>query len=464
MNKKIFSVGYEIPGDQAEYIDFSSGKSLMDADILVISPDTLSPTGDWVSFTAGGGCYNVEPSSRYKQKISHLRKEIKDHLEAGKNVFTFLTEEKKYTLANGVSSQRKGQHSYSTEVYSNYNFLPVKIGSLVSGSGNHIQFLGNPIFSDFYKKFGKELEYNLYIENPISAEIIFTGKDKTKVLGAVYKVGSGNLIVLPYLNYDYDEFIKTEDGEDHWTQSALKFGYSLVQCLIQIANDLNKSNEKTPPPQWVNQSDFISSKEILILESIKKEEKKIADLTKEISKLNLKLVEEQILKDLLFEQGKPLENAVIKALQILGYQAENYDDGNLELDQIIISPEGHRYIGECEGKNEKDIDITKFRQLSDSINADFAREEVEEKAFGILFGNPQRLTSPDKRTLDFTKKCKISAERDKIALIKTSDLFRVVKYLAEKTDDGFKKSCREAIHNGLGTIVAFPDVPNIIKS
>ena len=270
--------------------------------------------------------------------------------------------------------------------------------------------------------------------------------------------------MLPYLKYDYEEFVKTEknhngDEKQCWTVNALKFGHELIACLIQIATDLNKSAERTPPPKWTNKPGFASSKETKIVESIRAEEKKIADISNEISNLRNQLADELVLKDLLFEQGKPLENAVIRALGILGYKAENYDDGTLELDQIIISPDGYRYIGECEGKNEKDIDITKYRQLSDSINADFARDEVEEKAFGILFGNPQRLTDPDERTLDFTKKCKISAERDKIALIKTPDLFTVVKYLSENTDEAFKNKCRDAIHNGLGTIVIFPEAP-----
>ncbi|OQP49080.1 hypothetical protein, partial [Niastella populi] len=445
MAKKIFSIGYDIPSDQTEYIEFSSGKSLMDADILLINPDSIEPSGNWVSFTSSdGGCYNVDASTRYKQKVFNLKKEIKDHLDNGQSVFILLTKEKKYSLANSISSPRKGQTTYGTELYSNYNFLPINIGTLVSGSGRHVQSSGNPIFSNLYKKFEEYLEYQLYIENSTNAQIIFTGKDKTKVLGAVYKVGSGNLIVLPYLKYDYKKFVKTKENqkgevEQYWTATALKFGHELVACIIQVASDLGKATERTPPPQWINKSDFIGSKETEIIEAIQKEEKKIANINKEISNLSIKLAEEQVLKDLLFEQGKPLESAVIKALKILGYKAENYDDGVLELDQVITSPDGYRYIGECEGKNEKDIDITKYRQLSDSINADFARDEVEEKAFGILFGNPQRLTDPDKRTLDFTKKCKISAERDKVALIKTVDLFKVVKYLSENTDETFKK-------------------------
>jgi hypothetical protein len=127
---------------------------------------------------------------------------------------------------------------------------------------------------------------------------------------------------------------------------------------------------------------------------------------------------------------------------------------------VTSSPEKNRYIGETEGKDNKDINVTKFRQLVDALNADFARVEVKEKAFGILFGNAERLKEPEKRKLDFTAKCKSGAEREKIALVRTIDLFAVAKYLNENDDEKFKKECREAIHKGLGKIVVFPEIPN----
>lgn len=161
---------------------------------------------------------------------------------------------------------------------------------------------------------------------------------------------------------------------------------------------------------------------------------------------------------MLFETGKSLENAVTKALKILGYSAEGYDDGRLELDQIIISPEGDRFIGECEGKDNKDIDVSKFRQLQDALNEDFAREEVNEKAYGILFGNPQRVINPLDRMLDFTEKCKRGAEREKIALVKTPDLFNVVKHVLESGDEKFKAECRKAIKEQLGKVIEFPTI------
>ena len=466
MSKQIITIGYEVPGRHDDYVDFGDSVSFMDADVVLISPDSIRPWGDWVSFTSSdGGCYNVDASNRYIKNITHLKKELKDHLRAGKNVFIFLTQEEKKCLASGVSSPKKGQNTYSTFTYSNYEFLPIDIGKITSASGKVIHPTGNPIFSEFYNNFKKNIEYELYVENPREAEIVFTGKDKSKILGAIYKVGSGHLVTLPTINFnekDFTEIKEDEDGEERefWNTKGLAFGNSFIDCLLKIDQSLASESEKTPAPDWVSNEQFLGKKEKSLYDSIQNNLEKIEKIQLENEKLKIELEEERRLKDLLFEQGKPLEDAVIKALKILGYKAENYDDGDLEMDQIIISPEKYRYIGENEGKDNKVINITKFRQLVDALNADFAREEIQEKAFGILFGNAERLKDPEKRKLDFTDKCKSGAEREKIALIKTIDLFAVAKYLNENENKTFQKVCRDAIHKGLGQIVEFPEIPN----
>lgn len=201
MKKQIFTIGFEIPGHSEAFVDFNSRKSLMDADILLISPESIYPDGDWVNFSSGGGgCFDVATSNKYKQKVSHLKKEIEDFLESGKNVFILLSKEVSHTLANSVSSPRKNQNTYSTYNSSNYDFLPIEIGTLVSAYGTHIEFSGNPVFSNFYNKFKENLEYQLYIENPNEAQVIFTGKDKSKILGAVYEVRSGHVLLYPILS------------------------------------------------------------------------------------------------------------------------------------------------------------------------------------------------------------------------------------------------------------------------
>ncbi|EAR01311.1 hypothetical protein [Maribacter sp. HTCC2170] len=464
MNKKkdILSIGFEIPGQSENYIYFDSSKSLMDADIIIISPEEISPNGDRIRFSSGGACYDTETTSRYTKHSSNLKKEVSDSLKQGKTVFLFLAEKKEFSLATGVTHPRKGENLYSTTTKSNYDFLPINIGNITSASGNRLIFNGNQILSDFNRNFKDYLKYESYIENSENALITYHGKDKSKILGAIIKGKSGHLVILPKIKYDYNSFVKYDKKTDKefWTDEAKKFGDKLSEVLIGIDAKLSSSSEKTPPPKWSLDKNYFTKRSLKIETQIKKSLGDIEKLKKKIENFNQELESENQLKDLLFEQGKPLEDAVTKALDILGYKAENYDDGELELDQVIMSPEKVRYIGECEGKDAKDINITKFRQLLESLNADFAREDVEEKAFGILFGNPQRLVEPVKRNLDFTKKCKTGAEREKIALIKTAELFVVTNFLQQNKNAKFKKACRKAISDGLGKIVKFPTLPS----
>lgn len=460
MSKQIQTVGFEIPGYSDCNISYSSRNSLMDADLLVISPESINLSwSNWIQFTAGGGCYDIPSSENFMKNINHFQKELSDFLEQGKNIFIFLSKKEEFYLATSVSHPRKGQNNYSTTIKTNYDFLPVRIGKMTSASGKHISYKGNPLFSDFYRNFKNNLEYKLYVEDIDNANVIFTGKDDKKILGAIYKAGKGNIITLPYLSYDEESFIENNEGEDCWTSEAIQFGKNLTSCLLTIDKQLTENSNKSPTPEWAMKKEYINKKTLEIQELINENVKEIEKINSKIQELNLFLSNENSLNDLLFEQGKPLEEAVIKALNILGYEAENYNDGVLELDQVITSPEGQRYIGECEGKDSKDINITKFRQLIESLNADFARDEVQEKALGILFGNPQRFEEPSKRDLDFTEKCKIGAEREKIALIKTPDLFFVVQYLRDNENETLKKECRDAIYNGLGKIVEFPKIP-----
>lgn len=460
MSQKIISVNYEIPGHSNDSVSFNSKASLMDGDILVFKPDT--PDGYEEQYQ-GKSSYDDTGSFHFKESSQHWKNEISGFLNSGKTVFLFLVEKESFFLKTGQKEHKPKMTLNYVDLHNNYEFLSIDIGNITTARGKYIEFTNNTLFADFFKRFSSNFEYQVYLENVGSAQVIFTGKDKTKILGAVYKVDTGHLVVLPSLDYDEEKFIeykknKKGESEGFWTKEAIDFGNALISNFVQIDKGLREEAGKTPPPIWITESDYTSKKEDKIANSINVEKKKIADIRTIIEGLEAEIIEERGLKDLLFEQGKPLENTVIKALKLLGYKAENYDDGELELDQVIISPEGHRYIGECEGKNEKDIDITKLRQLIESMNADFSRDEIEEKAFGILFGNPQRLTSPKDRTLDFTKKCRAGAAREKIALVKTVDLFKVAKYIAESNNDEFKKECRDAIHNGLGTVVVFPNI------
>lgn len=366
-------------------------------------------------------------------------------------------------LYSGTGKNRK--MTINVDQGNNYDFLPIDIGKITSVSGKNIIFSGESLFQLLYNQFKKYFEYRVYLEDIPEATVLFTGKDSSKILGAVFSFNSGHLVALPYIFFNPDKYIEykgNEGGEEieAWNEDALILGSHLTKNLLVIDKNLKQESAKTPEPVWVSNNNYCIGEELKISEDINNHKNKIMKIKEKMCILENKLNEEIKLKDLLYEQGKPLENAIIKALKILGYEAENFDDGELEMDQVIISPEKYRYIGECEGKDNKAININKFRQLVDCLNADFNREDVDEKAFGILFGNPERLKDPKERSLGFTEKCKKGAVRERIALIKTIDLFKVAKYLYENNDENFKKKCREAIHSYLGKIVIFPDLPD----
>lgn len=167
-------------------------------------------------------------------------------------------------------------------------------------------------------------------------------------------------------------------------------------------------------------------------------------------------------QDLIFEKGPRLERAVLHALGAMGVEATPYRDGSSEFDSLF-SIDGTRMLGEAEGRDNSPIAIDKISQLERNVGEDFARDDVEVHAKGVLFGNPQRLTKPDERDQLFTEKCLASARRNKFALVLTADLFLPTRYLERAEDKTYARQCREAILAAEGEIVKFPSPPRTRK-
>ena len=123
---------------------------------------------------------------------------------------------------------------------------------------------------------------------------IFTGKDTNKILSSIIKLENiGNILLLPQVVLE-----KNEEFEKDFND--------LLNIIVEIDKNLNKEIIKNPKPQWLENNVNYS---INISESIKS---KLADIDKEINKLNEKKTElnqnlekEEQIKDLLFENGKP---------------------------------------------------------------------------------------------------------------------------------------------------------------
>ena len=456
--RKILSIEYDIPGYSEAYENYSSNKSFLDYDIIIFNPRMNSYSFDYY---AGKPSYDDSSSRYFREAENHWNQELKEYLKNGKIVFIVLSKKEEFFIKTGekqFSGTGKSRQTINIVTEKTNYHLISKSEVVFNSEGNEIKCIQN-IFRDFYNDFRKYLSYHVYLKSE-NIEPAFSTKYGNRVIGGIENIGKGKIVYLPMIDFEIEEFVdENDEGKEVWAKEALKYGKRFIQHIVSIEKQLSGETVKTIQPDWVEQSKYELKKEKIIKLKIKSIQDKIKELTEELNSSKSKLIEEISLKDLLFETGKPLENAVIKGLEILGYKAENYDDGELELDQVITSPENDRFIGECEGKDNKAIDISKLRQLSDAINEDFEKNEFLEEAIGLLFGNPQRLLKPEERTEKFTLKCINAAKRRNIGLILTTDLFEVCKYLIENKDNTFKKKCRKAIKQGIGRIINFPEIP-----
>ena len=459
MANRIITISYEIPGFSDLLESYRSEKSLLDADIILFESDFSPYDRDYPSTYSGKTVYSKDSSFQLREDTIHWQRELSMALQHGKTVFVIFGKYKECFLHTGQKTTsgtgRNAKTTNHVESYNNFKFLPVDLPSIIPGVGEEIVFKGTPEFATLWKELEDYIGYESYLDGHITYPTFVT-KTGAKPVGGVFKVGKGHLVLLPPIRYSHDEFIYYKGEEVYWKKEAIQFGKRLVQLLVDIDKELIGAVGATPPPSWVAASQFRLKSESSLQQKISKISDKIEDLTDKRTTLSNELLSEQALKRLLYEKGKSLEAAVTDALQILGYSAKNYDDGELELDQVIMSPEGGRFIGECEGKDKAAVNIDKFRQLESNIQEDLEKDEISEAAIGILFGNGFRMTSPEEREPQFTEKCIKNARRLGTILITTPDLYRAAKYIKESGDSKFATECRRAITESRGALVEFP--------
>lgn len=444
--KKIFSIGFDFPGNAAEGFPLTSKQSLLDADIIIFEPniDYYPSSRDY----KGKPLISENDSYKLKEDAYYWRTELKTAFDSGKTILIFLSEfQEVYIYTSNQEVKR----------FNNYSILPLDFKQIVPKRGKEIKVIKDLKFlATYWKEFAPYSVYEVYLEGEIPNPMLTT-KTGNKVVGAIYSEEKGSFIFLPPIRYDEDSFIIYNEDQDEelWTKEAISFGKRLASCLIEVDKILKTSRESTPPPDWTWQSRYRMEKEASLEKRIKDINGSIEEMQNIRSELLVELEQEGRLRKLLYEKGSPLEEAILEALRLLGFKAEGYSDAESEFDAIFISPEG-RFLGEVEGKDNKAIAIEKLSQLERNLHEDFAKEEVSEYAKGVLFGNAFRLQPPSERSDSFTHKCLTSAGRSKVALVCTTDLFNVAKYLKEHKDVSYAKECREAIMRAEGEIVKFP--------
>lgn len=464
-HKTIFTVGFDLPTDNFQYKNFHSHASLLDADIILFEPKLVYKT-DYPETFNGKPSLSETSSIKCTESIKHWREELKTAFDNGKTIFIFMSafEEVYYKTGekNFSGTGRSRQTTNIVNILDSYLMLPLKFNDKRIAKGKNIKFSQDGNFLKGYWEAVKEIsEYELYFEVEGAKPLLQT-KTGDKTIGAMISNKNGGvMLLLPSLNFPISFIKKSPDGiQEFWTNTATIFAKSLLNQIIAIDKSLKFSTQETPLPEWISEEQFQLDIEKKYLAEIDKFQNQLTLIQEKIEIKKRELDKHTFLKKLLYENGKPLEYALIEALQTIGFKAENYDDGKSEFDIVFESLEG-RFIGEAEGKDNSAIAITKFRQLESNIQEDFARDDVITHAKGVLFGNPHRLVHPQDRKEFFTQKALDSAKRTSIALVNTHELFEVVKYLKQSKDKNYAKQIRESFKNTNGEIIKFPAIPQL---
>lgn len=458
--KTIFCVGFDLPGDEFEYVPFESNRSLLDADLILFEPSL----GEYSTYDeyAGKPLISEWDSPRVAERLAHWRSELINAVNAGKLVIIYLRKPidvYRHTGRKEYSGTGRNQKVTNlVEPVRSYAAVP-RLDTVVAAEGTGIKVTPQAKYlASYWKEVSSTARYEVYIEGKFT-EVLLQTKAGERTLGAIVR-GKGSLLFLPPIAYPKEKFIKynTKTAETHWTADAIKFGKRLLAAIVGLADTLQSSGAATPPPVWASEQAFELEEERAIKAEIASVEAKLAALRKKRDQLESRLIPAGSLRALLYEQGTPLETAILEALRVMGFSAEAFKEGESEFDAVFISAEG-RFLGEAEGKDTKAINIDKLGQLERNLQEDFQREEVTEYAKGVLFGNANRLTPPSQRTETFTPKCISGAKRARIALVRTPDLFEPVRYLKSLPDPEYARACRAAIFTADGDVVVFPTPP-----
>lgn len=238
-----------------------------------------------------------------------------------------------------------------------------------------------------------------------------------------------------------------------------KLNKEFVSMIVKFDKILSPHEVEEPIPERVEKNEKFQTNNVKNIErGIEESKLEMEKLQANIEKWRSEIREEKKLLTLIYWTGKSLENAVSKSLEILWYKVTNYNDWELEIDQVIETSEWKIFIWECKWK-EWSVDITDFRQLYESKDRFYELENIKEIPWWILFWNTERLKHLEERWSEsFTKKALDSAKASNIVLIRTSDLFFAVKYIIDNPwDENYKERCREAIETSQWKIVEFPE-------
>ncbi|HEY1059256.1 MAG TPA: hypothetical protein VGE55_11060 [Limnobacter sp.] len=458
--KRIVTVGLELASGDTQYASFRSKLSLLDWDIVLFKPEISDFLSYVTDYYQGKPSLDESTSFSLKECCEHWRRELKQAVETGKTVIVYLSSLREVFVDTGQRSYsgtgRNRQATRHVSLYTNYQSIPASLTPVVAtGSSMKLVDKGAEVLASYWSEFESRSHYQVLLtaEKVPASLVTRTG---AKAVGALYrsKASAGTLVLLPDIDFYDATFVKEKGAKQTWTPAAGQFAGQFVSAIVSLDKALRSSSEVTPEPSWAAAPGYTLGPEAELRVQLLAAEQRVEEAQRQKEDTADRLSAAGRHRALLYEKGKPLENAIVEALRLLGFTAAPYKESDSEFDVVFESAEG-RLIGEAEGKDSKAINVDKLRQLSMNIHEDLQREAVSTPAKPVLFGNGFRLQPIAERPDPFSEKCHSAAATSSTALVHTPDLFTVVQSLLAQPNPVYARECRIAITQTTGR-VRFP--------
>lgn len=436
---RIASIGFPINDPSVSNYSASDTNTIVDEDIVIINPNDFSLLFKNKTLSQDG-TYRLYSHKGPHEELKHIfrrRKEIEILLSVGKIIIVFLG------TPFSAEVQENGSASYKS--VSNMDFLPDGFRQMLpflNGTGKVVNCCGkNSPFWAYAKAFPSALYYesflNIDCNNPpkiLSNRYrnkfpcrLFLENNASMAIGASLEVYNGYIFFVPFPAN----------------------GFNPKKLLGVLMNSVKPYLEKSRPtviPEWALPFKVPGENEIISKIQFIKDE--IQEKEENLKQFNSELLKLQTIRELLFEGGHCLEKAVIFAMEILGFDAKNFAEGEFEHDVVLSSPEGI-CVMEIEGKESDIIHIDKFDQLSRVFDEYFSINDVYPSA--VLVGNPYRMIPLSERKGTFSEKVKLAAKRKGFGLLTTEMIFKaVLTVLNAPQNDEIKIEMRKKIIENIG--------------
>ena len=271
--KQLLSVGFEFPGNAAEFVRLDSDRSLLDADVIVFRP----------SFDAFevGEKYEGQPlltessSFRARRQLPHWKQELHAALDAGKVVVVFLSKPQEYFANTGEKKfSGTGRNQRTIQMVApiqSYSALPLAL-DVRAHSGSGIKPTGDlGVLSSYWREFASHSAYEATLNSDFGTVFLQT-RSGNRTVAALCRQGAGSILFLPQIQFDEDAFSTyDEDRETEcWTEEACQFGKRLTAYISKLADAILSESEATPPPIWAEGVEYRLPEQDLIERKLRK--------------------------------------------------------------------------------------------------------------------------------------------------------------------------------------------------